>query len=336
MDSPLSEFAVAGFEYGYALADPSSLTIWEAQFGDFANTAQVIFDQFLSSGESKWLRLCGLVMLLPHGMEGQGPEHSSARLERFLQLCAEDNMQVVNITTPANFFHVLRRQMLRNFRKPLVVMSPKSLLRHKLNTSTLQEMGPGTHFWRVLGEVDELRSDDEIKRVVLCSGKVYYDLLEFRRENKIDEVAIVRIEQLYPWPRAGLAETLSVYPNAEIIWCQEEPANMGAWTYLIQRLEYILMAIDQGKAEHRRPLYVGRPASASPATGSLGVHNREQAKLVSEALMVPASDLLQPFQRAPGDRALPGSSAVPVKKKAAKKKAAGTKKSALKKRPAAT
>ena len=336
MDSPLSEFAVAGFEYGYALADPSSLTIWEAQFGDFANTAQVIFDQFLSSGESKWLRLCGLVMLLPHGMEGQGPEHSSARLERFLQLCAEDNMQVVNITTPANFFHVLRRQMLRNFRKPLVVMSPKSLLRHKLNTSTLQEMGPGTHFWRVLGEVDELRPDDEIKRVVLCSGKVYYDLLEFRRENKIDEVAIVRIEQLYPWPRTGLAETLSVYPNAEIIWCQEEPANMGAWTYLIQRLEYILMAIDQGKAEHRRPIYVGRPASASPATGSLGVHNREQAKLVSEALMVPASDLAQPFQRAPGDRALPGSSAVPVKKKAAKKKAAGKKKSALKKRPAAT
>ncbi|MDG2033934.1 MAG: hypothetical protein P8J29_08350, partial [Rhodospirillales bacterium] len=284
---------------------------------------------------SKWLRLCGLVMLLPHGMEGQGPEHSSARLERFLQLCAEDNMQVVNITTPANFFHALRRQMLRNFRKPLVVMSPKSLLRHKLNTSQLEEMGPGTHFWRVLGEIDALRPGEQIKRVVLCSGKVYYDLLESRRENKIDDVAIVRVEQLYPWPRTGLAKTLSVYPNAEIIWCQEEPANMGAWTYLIQRLEYILMALDQGKVQHRRPLYVGRRASASPAAGSLGVHNKEQAKLVSEALTVPAKDLEQPFQRAPGDRALPGTLATPVKKKAAKKKANG-KKIGSKKKPVVT
>ena len=340
MDSPLSEFAVAGFEYGYALADPSTLTLWEAQFGDFANTAQVIFDQFLSAGESKWLRLCGLVMLLPHGMEGQGPEHSSARLERFLQLCAEDNMQVVNITTPANFFHALRRQMLRNFRKPLVVMSPKSLLRHKLNTSTLAEMGPGTHFWRVLREIDNLKPGDQIKRVVLCSGKVYYDLLEYRRENKIDDVAIVRIEQLYPWPKTGLTHVLGEYPNAEVVWCQEEPANMGAWTFLLQRLEYILQELDEGKAQHRRPIYVGRQASASPAVGSLGVHNQEQTRLVSEALTVSADKLVQPFQRAPGDRALPGGGSLDAavtaqaaaKKTVTKKKAATKKKSAAKKK----
>lgn len=328
MDSPLSEFAVAGFEYGYALADPKTLTLWEAQFGDFANTAQVIFDQFLSSGESKWLRLCGLVMLLPHGMEGQGPEHSSARLERFLQLCAEDNMQVVNITTPANFFHALRRQMARNFRKPLVVMSPKSLLRHKLNISSLSEMGPGTHFRRVLREIDELKPDNKIKRVVLCSGKVYYDLLEARREQKIDDVAIIRVEQLYPWPRAGLVRELQRYQNAEVIWCQEEPANMGSWSFLNQRLEYVITLAHPNKKTAQRPLYVGRPASASPAAGSLGKHNIEQAKLIEEALSVAAEKLVQPFQRAPGDvdehkqSAKSAAKKPPAKKKATKKKSA--------------
>ena len=299
MDSPLSEFAVAGFEYGYSLADPDTLTIWEAQFGDFANTAQVIFDQFLSSGESKWLRLCGLVMLLPHGMEGQGPEHSSARLERFLQLCAEDNMQVVNITSPANFFHALRRQMARNFRKPLVVMSPKSLLRHKLNISTLEEFGPGTHFRRVLRETDDLVADAKVKRVVLCSGKVYFDLLEERRERGIDDVAIIRIEQLYPWPRDNLTRQLARYANAEVIWCQEEPANMGAWMFVLPRLGYILEDLTKGNKQARRPIYVGRIASASPAAGSLKIHNAEQARLVDQALAGKAKELLQPFKRPP-------------------------------------
>jgi len=301
MDSPLSEFAVAGFEYGYSLADPETLTIWEAQFGDFANTAQVIFDQFLSSGESKWLRLCGLVMLLPHGMEGQGPEHSSARLERFLQLCAEDNMQVVNITSPANFFHALRRQQARNFRKPLVVMSPKSLLRHKLNISPLEEFAPGTHFRRVLRETDDLVADTKVKRVVLCSGKVYFDLLEERRERGIDDVAILRVEQLYPWPRDNLTRQLSRYKNADVIWCQEEPANMGAWTFVLPRINYILEALTTGKKAPRRPYYVGRIASASPAAGSLKIHNAEQAQLVDQALSWKAKDLLQPFQRPPDE-----------------------------------
>jgi 2-oxoglutarate dehydrogenase E1 component len=299
MDSPLSEFAVAGFEYGYSLADPETLTLWEAQFGDFANTAQVIFDQFLSSGESKWLRFCGLVMLLPHGMEGQGPEHSSARLERFLQLCAQDNMQVVNITSPANFFHALRRQMARNFRKPLVVMSPKSLLRHKLNISPLEEFAPGTHFRRVLRETDDLVADTKFKRVVLCSGKVYFDLLEERRERGIDDVAILRVEQLYPWPRDNLTRQLSRYKNADVIWCQEEPANMGAWTFASPRINYILEELATGKKAPRRPYYVGRTASASPAAGSLGVHNKEQALLVDQALSWKAKDLVQPFQRPP-------------------------------------
>jgi 2-oxoglutarate dehydrogenase E1 component len=299
MDSPLSEFAVAGFEYGYSLADPDTLTLWEAQFGDFANTAQVIFDQFLSSGESKWLRFCGLVMLLPHGMEGQGPEHSSARLERFLQLCAQDNMQVVNITSPSNFFHALRRQMARNFRKPLVVMSPKSLLRHKLNISSLEEFAPGTHFRRVMRETDDLVADAKVKRAVLCSGKVYFDLLEERRERGIDDVAILRVEQIYPWPRDNLTRQLSRYTNAEIIWCQEEPANMGAWTFVLPRIGYILEELATGKIAPRRPIYVGRAASASPAAGSLGIHNAEQARLVDQALSGNAKDLLQPFKRPP-------------------------------------
>ena len=295
MDSPLSEFAVLGYEYGYSLAEPTTLTLWEAQFGDFANTAQVIFDQFISSGESKWLRMSGLVMLLPHGMEGQGPEHSSARLERYLQLCAEDNMQVVNITSPANFFHALRRQVKRNFRKPLIVMSPKSLLRHKLNVSALDEMGPGTHFRRVIPEVDKLAAKDKVKRVVLCSGKVYYDLLEARREQCIKDVAIVRVEQLYPWPRMRITNQIKLYQNAEVVWCQEEASNQGAWHFAADRIDYILESLDKKAKKTRRVLYVGRTASASPAVGSLKVHNKEQELLVEQALNGKAKDLIQPF-----------------------------------------
>jgi len=301
MDSPLSEFGVLGFEYGYSLADPRTLVIWEAQFGDFANNAQAIFDQFISSGESKWLRMSGLVVLLPHGFEGQGPEHSSARLERFLQQCAEHNQQVVNCTTPANYFHVLRRQIHRNFRKPLIVMTPKSLLRHKLATSRLEDMGPGTGFRRVIGEVDELAKGSRVRRVVLCSGKVYYDLLEKRRSLEIDDVAIVRVEQLYPWPREGVQKALALYPNAEVIWCQEEPANMGSWNFVNRRIEYILEEDDAGRRPTPRPLYVGRPASASPATGHLQAHLREQALLVEQALAWRVRDLGQPFRRLPGE-----------------------------------
>jgi 2-oxoglutarate dehydrogenase E1 component len=300
MDSPLSEFGVLGFEYGYSLADPYTLVIWEAQFGDFANNAQAIFDQFISSGESKWLRMSGLVVLLPHGFEGQGPEHSSARLERFLQQCAEQNQQVVNCTTPANYFHALRRQVHRNFRKPLIVMTPKSLLRHKLATSTLEQMGQDTGFQRVIAETDELGSDDAtVRRVVLCSGKVYYDLLEKRRELGIDDVALIRVEQLYPWPRDGIQRELARYPEAEVIWCQEEPANMGSWHFVLRRLEYILEDRASSEPAMRRPVYVGRPASASPATGHLKSHLREQALLVEQALTWKVEELRQPFRRAP-------------------------------------
>ncbi|HJO71452.1 MAG TPA: 2-oxoglutarate dehydrogenase E1 component [Rhodospirillales bacterium] len=297
MDSPLSEFAVLGFEYGYTLAEPNTLVLWEGQFGDFANTAQVIIDQFISSGESKWLRLSGLVMLLPHGFEGQGPEHSSARLERYLQLCAENNMQVVNLTTPANYFHALRRQTRRNFRKPLIVMSPKSLLRHKLVTSKLAEMGPDTKFRRIIPEIDRLGLDKKVRRIVLCSGKVYYDLLAARREAGIKDVAIVRVEQLYPWPRMSVSQQISRYPNAEVVWCQEEPANMGAWTHVEPRLVYILRYLGHKKAAH--PLYVGRKASASPATGVGKMHQVEQTRLVKEALTVDAAALPQPFRPVP-------------------------------------
>ncbi len=301
MDSPLSEFGVLGFEYGYSLADPHTLVIWEAQFGDFANNAQAIFDQFISSGESKWLRMSGLVVLLPHGYEGQGPEHSSARLERFLQQCAEHNQQVVNCTTPANYFHVLRRQVHRNFRKPLIVMTPKSLLRHKLATSRLDELGPGTGFRRLIGEVDPLVEDGAVRRVVLCSGKVYYDLLERRREEGIRDVAIVRVEQLYPWPRDGVLSQLARYPSAEVVWCQEEPANMGAWQFVQRRIEYILGEEEGSARPSPRVLYVGRPAAASPATGHLQAHLREQALLVEQALSWKAKDLVQPFRRLPGE-----------------------------------
>jgi 2-oxoglutarate dehydrogenase E1 component len=283
IDSPLSEAAVLGFEYGYSLADPHALVLWEAQFGDFANGAQVIIDQFISPGEAKWLRMSGLVLLLPHGYEGQGPEHSSARLERFLQLCGEDNLQVCNLTTAANYFHALRRQVRRDFRKPLVVMTPKSLLRHPEVTSRLAEMGPGTFFRRTIDEVDPLVADDKVKRVVLCSGKVYYDLRQARRERKVSDVAIVRIEQLHPFPAKALAESIGRFKNADVIWCQEEPQNMGAWTFIDRRIEQVLVELG-GKA--KRPRYVGRPEAAATATGLLKRHNAEQARLVDEALSI--------------------------------------------------
>jgi 2-oxoglutarate dehydrogenase E1 component len=281
IDSPLSEAGVLGFEYGYSLADPRSLVVWEAQFGDFANGAQVIIDQFISSGESKWLRMSGLVMMLPHGYEGQGPEHSSARLERYLQLCADDNLQVVNCTTPWNFFHVLRRQMHRSFRKPLICMTPKSLLRHKLCVAKLSDMGPGTSFHRVLHEDEPLCDDRDVKRVVLCSGKIYYDLFEERAKRGIKDICFLRLEQLYPFPVKALSAELTARPQAEVIWCQEEPKNMGAWTFVQPEIETVLANV---KHKQSRLPYVGRPAAASPATGLLRRHNREQAKLLDEAL----------------------------------------------------
>ncbi len=283
IDSPLNEAGVLGFEYGYSLAEPNALVLWEAQFGDFANGAQVIIDQFICSAESKWLRMSGLVMLLPHGYEGQGPEHSSARLERYLQLSAEDNWQVINPTTPANYFHALRRQMRRTFRKPLVVMTPKSLLRHKDCVSTLADFGPGSSFRRILAETDQLVDGARVRRVVLCSGKVYFDLVAERRKRKIDDIAILRIEQLYPFPFTRLGVRLSQYPNAEVVWCQEEPENMGAWHFVDRRIERALASIE-GKA--RRPIYVGRMEAASPATGSARNHLKEQADLVDRALTV--------------------------------------------------
>ena len=295
IDSPLSEEAVLGFEYGYSLADPNGLTLWEAQFGDFANGAQVIIDQFISSSESKWLRMSGLVMLLPHGMEGQGPEHSSARWERYLQMSAEDNWSIVNITTPANYFHALRRQMHRNFRKPLVVFEPKSLLRHKLCVSSLSEFKQGGSFQRILPETDKLVADKKIRRVILCSGKVYYDVLEERRKRGIDDVAIVRIEQLYPWPKDTLKQQLARYTNADLVWLQEEPANMGPWMHVDRRIEF---ACDELKIKARRARYVGRKAAASPATGLAKTHAAEQAKICNDALVGDVEKMLQPFQRA--------------------------------------
>ncbi len=280
-NSLLSEAGVLGFEYGYTLADPQTLVLWEAQFGDFANGAQVIIDQFLASGETKWLRMSALTLLLPHGHEGQGPEHSSARLERFLQLCAERNMSVCNITTPANYFHALRRQMKRNFRKPLVIMTPKSLLRHKAAVSALSEFGDASAFRTVIGEAEAIREPDAVRRVVMCSGKVYYDLVAERRERGIDDVAVIRLEQIYPFPVATLPQVLAPYRNADLVWCQEEPENMGAWSFVDRRIEAVLGGLG-GKAS--RPVYVGREAAASPATGSAKVHAAQQAKLVREAL----------------------------------------------------
>jgi len=297
LDSPLSEFAVLGFEYGYSAQDPMALVLWEAQFGDFANGAQVIFDQFVAAAEYKWLRMSGLVVLLPHGFEGQGPEHSSARPERFLQLCAEDNLLVCNLTTPANYFHALRRQIRRNFRKPLILFSPKSLLRHKLCVSGLEDFGNDSRFRRVLGETDDLVPDDQVRRVVLCTGKVYYDLLQARRERKIVDVAILRVEQLYPWPKDGVQRELKKYPNADVIWCQEEPANMGAWTFVDRRIEFALEELHQ---KARRAHYAGRKAAASPATGTARAHQQEQAILIDQALTWNTDVLPRPFSRATG------------------------------------
>jgi 2-oxoglutarate dehydrogenase E1 component len=243
----------------------------------------VIIDQFISSGELKWLRMSGLVMLLPHGYEGQGPEHSSARPERFLQLCAEGNWQVANVTTPANYFHILRRQIRRNFRKPLIMLTPKSLLRHKGCVSTLDYFLTGSSFHRVLWDESAKVTGDKVKRVVLCTGKVYYDLVAEAQARNLQDVAVVRVEQLYPFPRTALGEELKKYPNAEVVWCQEEPANMGYWFFVDRRIEKVLTEIG-----HRagRPGYAGRAESASPATGLLRVHNQEQARLVDEALTV--------------------------------------------------
>jgi 2-oxoglutarate dehydrogenase E1 component len=300
INSMLSEEAVLGFEYGYSLAEPNALTLWEAQFGDFANGAQVLFDQFISSGERKWLRMSGLVCLLPHGYEGQGPEHSSARLERFLQMCAEDNMQVCNITTPANYFHALRRQLKREIRKPLILMTPKSLLRHKRAVSRLDEMATGTSFHRVLwddaqyplpnpppqaGEgrvgVIKLQPDNKIRRVVLCSGKVYYDLYEEREKRGVDDIYILRVEQLYPFPTKALVIELSRFKQAEIVWCQEEPRNKGAWHFVEHYLEWVL---NQIVAKVRRPRYATRPASAATAVGQMSKHQAQLKQLLEEAL----------------------------------------------------
>jgi len=281
VNSNLSEYAVLGYEYGYSSAEPNALTIWEAQFGDFSNGAQIIIDQFISSGEVKWLRMSGLVMLLPHGFEGQGPEHSSARLERYLQMCAEDNMQVVNCTTPANYFHVLRRQLARNFRKPLIVMAPKSLLRHKCAVSSLKDMVKGTSFQRVIPETEKLVANAKVRRVVFCSGKVYYDLLEAREKKKTKDVALVRVEQYYPFPEEEIIKQVNKYKGAGIVWCQEEPENMGAWQFLDRRIEKALK-ISENKSKTVR--YVGRSEAASPAVGYLTLHQKEQETLVKEAL----------------------------------------------------
>jgi 2-oxoglutarate dehydrogenase E1 component len=289
INSMLSEEAVLAFEYGYTLAEPDALVMWEAQFGDFANGAQVVFDQFISAGERKWLRMSGLVCLLPHGYEGQGPEHSSARLERFLQMSAEDNWQVANCTTPANYFHILRRQLHRKFRKPLILMTPKSLLRHRRVVSDLSDMGPGTTFHRVLwddaqshpGGKIRLVPDGEIRRVVLCSGKVYYDLYEAREAAGMSDIYLMRIEQLYPFPAKALVTELSRFPKAEVVWAQEEPRNMGPWSYVERSLEWVLQHTPIAITRAR---YVGRAPAAATATGQASKHNQEQKALVEQAL----------------------------------------------------
>ncbi len=348
IDSPLSEFGLLGYEYGYASAEPHSLVLWEAQFGDFANGAQVIIDQFIASGESKWLRMCGLVMMLPHGYEGQGPEHSSARLERYLQLCAEDNLQVCNITSPSNFFHALRRQVRRNFRKPLILMSPKSLLRHKRCISTLDEMAQGSTFHRLLWDDAQwekrLVKDSDIRRVVLCSGKVYFDLLEERDARGIDDIYLLRVEQLYPWPEKALEVELSRFQNAEIVWCQEEPQNAGSWFFVDRRLEKVLITV--GNNVSTRPQYVGRPEAASPAAGRMRDHVAELKRFLDEALTIPGQRTASKsatVKSAPVKLSMKKSAAkkadakeAPVKKAVAKKataKKAAAKKAAVKKAP---
>ncbi|MCP1547585.1 MULTISPECIES: 2-oxoglutarate dehydrogenase E1 component [Methylorubrum] len=290
INSMLSEEAVLGFEYGYSLAEPNSLVLWEAQFGDFANGAQVVIDQFISSGERKWLRMSGLVMLLPHGYEGQGPEHSSARLERYLQMCAEDNMQVANCSTPSNYFHILRRQLKRDFRKPLILMTPKSLLRHKRAVSKIEDIADGSTFHRILwddAEHDEngvkLTRDDKIRRVVLCSGKVYYDLYDEREKRGVNDVYLMRVEQLYPFPLKALANEMTRFRNAEVVWCQEEPKNMGSWSFVEPYLDWVL---GQAGSASKRARYVGRPASASTAVGLMSKHLAQLQAFLNEALAV--------------------------------------------------
>jgi 2-oxoglutarate dehydrogenase E1 component len=288
-DSPLSEFGVLGFEYGYSIADPRTLVLWEAQFGDFANGAQTIMDQFIASGESKWLRASGLVLLLPHGFEGQGPEHSSARLERYLQLCADDNIQVVNCTTPANYFHVLRRQLLRDFRKPLIMMTPKSLLRHKLAVSARADFTGESHFKRILSDLNPPAAG-KTRRLVLCSGKVAFELIEARDSSGASDTEVIRVEQIYPFPSEPLVKRLKAMPNLqELVWAQEEPKNNGAWHFVESCLEECLA--NSGHAG-MRPRYAGRAASASPATGLAKRHAAEQAALIADALghnVIPAA-----------------------------------------------
>ncbi len=289
IDSLLSELGVLGFEFGYSLSEPETLVLWEAQFGDFANGAQVVIDQFIASGESKWSRASGLVMLLPHGYEGQGPEHSSARLERFLQLCSQDNLQVVNCTTPANYFHVLRRQMHRDFRKPLIVMTPKSLLRHKRCVSNLEDFTKKNYFHRILedhaylngSKIIELKKDKKIKKVVMCSGKIYFDLIEAREKTKDDTTVFIRIEQLYPFPIKKLGNILKRYINAKFYWCQEEPMNMGAWNTV---RNYIDRTLDIIQVKGEKVRYVGRNAAASPATGNLNKHLAEQKEILEKVI----------------------------------------------------
>ena len=317
INSPLSEAGVLGFEYGYSLAEPQMLVLWEAQFGDFANGAQVIIDQFIAAGEAKWLRMSGLVMLLPHGYEGQGPEHSSARLERYLQLCAEDNIQVANCTTPSNYFHILRRQIHRDFRKPLILMTPKSLLRHKLCVSSMDDMADGTTFHRVLWDDEDptddpkrsLAEDEMIKRVVLCTGKVYYDLFEERQKRGLKDVYLMRVEQIYPFPHKALASDLNRFKNADIVWCQEEPRNNGCWFFVRERLEAVLQEICHKEIG---PKYIGRPEAAAPATGLMSRHVNQQEALIDEALTPPPPT-------APARRV---STKAPVKKSTAKRAAA--------------
>ena len=285
----LSELAVLGFEFGYSLSEPETLVLWEAQFGDFANGAQVIIDQFITSGESKWGRASGLVLLLPHGYEGQGPEHSSARLERFLQMCAGENIQVVNCTTPANYFHALRRQMHREFRKPLIVMTPKSLLRNKRCISSIEDFTKKNSFHRVLedhayikgSKTIELQKDKKIERVAMCSGKIYFDLLDAREKSKNDKLVIIRIEQLYPFPAKTLAKILKRYKNAEFIWCQEEPKNMGAWNTVRNYIDRTLEIIEFGNTKVK---YIGRNASSTTATGNYNKHLAEQKKILEKVI----------------------------------------------------
>jgi 2-oxoglutarate dehydrogenase E1 component len=290
IDSMLSEYAVLGFEYGYSLAEPNTLTLWEAQFGDFANGAQIMFDQFINTGESKWLRMSGLVCLLPHGYEGQGPEHSSARLERFLSGSANDCWIVANCSTPANYFHILRRQIHRTFRKPLILMTPKSLLRHPMCISDADDFTTGSCFHRVLwddaqkGHSDlKLKQDAKIKRVVICSGKVYFDLLAERDKRGADDIYLLRVEQFYPFPALSLVKELERFKTAQVVWCQEEPKNQGGWAHMEPNLEWVLTRIG---AKHTRATYAGRAASASPATGLASRHKAEQEALVSDALTI--------------------------------------------------